>query len=50
MNKAAQRWRNYGWYDYEMKKAKKTRSLKKWGTKGLIITSLGMFGLPSIGE
>ena len=51
MNKAAQRWRNYGWYDYEMKKAKKTRSLKKWGTKGLIITTLGgMFGLPSIGE
>ena len=49
MKNAAQRWNEYGWYDYEMKRATKLRKTTKWGTRAGIV-ALGAFGIPLIGD
>ena len=49
MKQSAARWRDYGWYDYEMKKASKWRKISKYGkTAGFV--ALAAFGIPMIGE
>ncbi|WP_413678965.1 hypothetical protein [Prochlorococcus sp. MIT 0916] len=45
---AARRWKKYGWYDYEMNRAKKGTKILKWAPKAAIFT-LAAFGIP-IGE
>ena len=49
MKQSAARWRDYGWYDYEMKRASKWRKISKYGTRAGLV-ALAAFGLPTIGE
>jgi hypothetical protein len=37
------RWKENGWYDYEMQKASKTRKLTKWGTRAVLL-AIGVGG------
>ncbi|WP_156486607.1 hypothetical protein [Synechococcus sp. MIT S9504] len=47
MKKAAARWREYGWYDYEMRRASKWRKVSKHGSR-VGILALAAFGIPMI--
>lgn len=49
MKESAARWRDYGWYDYEMKRASKWRKVSKYG-KSAGFVALAAFGIPMIGE
>lgn len=49
MKDSARRWNEYGWYDYEMKRASKLRKSTKWGSRAGIL-ALAAFGIPMIGD
>ena len=49
MKNSAKRWNEYGWYDYEMKRASKLRKTSKWGTRAGFV-ALTAFGIPMIGD
>ena len=46
---SAKRWNDYGWYDYEKKRASKYRKTKKWGKTAALFVLAGI-GIPMIGE
>ena len=52
VKKAVRRWREYGWFDYEMKKAKKLNTIKQFSKSFAMLAGFSMLSgpLPFIGE
>ena len=52
VKKAVMRWREYGWFDYEMKKAKKLNTIKQISKSFAMLAGFSMLSgpLPFIGE
>ena len=46
VQKSVQRWRDYGWFDYEMKKAKKLNNVKQISKSLGMLTAFSLIDIP----